>query len=593
MRTFKVNSLPYRMETMTENRSKNIDSRITNWLWGMLIVGFVLFSLSPTFYELKRSGDLHADRQFELIHNFPTDYNFYLSRIREGLEGRWTSVERYTSEPHAGSLVHEMYVLMGRVGRASRVPWHRAGDIYHVARIVLAIAFLVLIAEFCKKTFAAGFKNEELRIKNNSYLLNLKSNFSILAFLLVVTASSWSKIVYVEGVLRLGGYMPWWSVMDSLQRITFIPHLLAGQALIIFLLLGLTHFEIIKKSANIVFLGFLGLLLGMIFPPGLVFLYVVMGVYALLHGKGMVKFITPYFLVFFISMPSLVYLGLMTSVYPWKRLIEVDIIRPLPFDYWEYVKAIGPIGITGLIGFMWAFFRKEKAMYPAVSWVISWIGLLFVFKFIPAQSPLRFSEMIPHVPLGILTAYLFFEIGRFRKSFITRHLPAQAGLSVVIPMFLIVMGLLHMYSSWLWQRDFVDHKIRATTPLVPTGSYVMYPLKDFISAIVFIQDSTPSDAIILSETTAGNYIPVYSGNRVYLGHDNTVNFESKKEEVKQFFSGNMPVSVAKVWLNEKGISRVYYGPQEQEDGGGKDLSSKYPFLINRYTNPHVTVYSIE
>ena len=71
--------------------------------------------------------------------------------------------------------------------------------------------------------------------------------FSLIAFLLVITASSWSKIVYVEGVVRLGGYMPWWSVMDSLQRITFIPHLLAGQALIIFLLLGLTHLDIIKS----------------------------------------------------------------------------------------------------------------------------------------------------------------------------------------------------------------------------------------------------------------------------------------------------------------------------------------------------------
>ena len=147
----------------------------------------------------------------------------------------------------------------------------------------------------------------------------------------------------------------------------------------------------------------------MIFPPGLVFLYVLMGVYALLHGKGMVKFITPYLLVFLISMPSLVYLGLMTSVYPWKRLVEVDIIRPLPFDYWEYIKAIGPMGPIGLMGLMWAFLKREKVMYPAVAWVISWIGLLFVFKFIPAQSPLRFSEMIPHVPLGILAAYLFLK----------------------------------------------------------------------------------------------------------------------------------------------------------------------------------------
>lgn len=532
----------------------------------MLVVGFVLFSLMPTFYELKRSGDLHSDRQFELIHNFPTDYNFYLSRIREGLEGRWTSVERYTSEPHAGSLVHEMYVLMGRVGRMVRVPWHRAGDIYHVARVVLAITFLVCIAEFCKRS------------------LGVKGFWGILGFLLAVTASSWPKLVYVDGVARFGGYMPWWSVMDSLQRITFIPHLLAGQALIIFLFLGLSNFEIIKKSANVVFLGFLGLLLGMIFPPGLVFLYVLMGVYALLHGKEMVKFVTPYLLVFLISMPSLVYLGLMTSVYPWKRLVEVDIIRPLPFDYIEYAKAIGPIGPFGLIGLIWALFQKEKRMYLSVAWVISWIGLLFVFQFIPAQSPLRFSEMIPHVPLGVLGAYLFLRIGRLR------YLGYLSYLCMII---LVCLGLLHMYSSWEWQRDFVDHKIRATTPLVPTGSYVMYPLKDFISAIVFIQDSVPSDAVILSETTAGNYIPVYSGNRVYVGHDNTVRFESKKEEVKQFFSESMSVSQAKAWLNEKGIAFVYYGPQEQEYSGIKDLRDKYPFLINRYTNPHVTVYSME
>ena len=127
----------------------------------------------------------------------------------------------------------------------------------------------------------------------------------------------------------------------------------------------------------------------------------------------------------------------------------------------------------------------------------------------------------------------------------------------------------------------------------------MYPLKDFFLQL-FLSRIQLGDAVILSETTAGNYIPVYSGNRVYLGHDNTVRFESKKEEVKQFFSGIMSVSAAKVWLNEKEISRVYYGPQEQEDlpagrqgAGVKDLRDKYPFLINRYTNPHVTVYSIE
>ena len=541
---------------------------VRTYIWSVLIVGFLFFSLSSTFYELKRSGDLQPDRQFELVHNFPTDYNFYLSRIREGLEGNWTSVERYTSESHSGSFIHEMYILMGHVGTWVRVPWHRAGDIYHVARVVLSFTLLALIAEFCKESLGG------------------KRYWGVLGFMLAVTASSWSKLVYVDGVARFGGYMPWWSVMDSLQRITFIPHLLAGQALIVFLIMTLATNKLLR-SGNSIFLGILAFVLGLVFPPGLLFVYCVMGVYALFQGKGMWKLVTPYILVFLISVPSLVYLGLMTQVYPWKRLVEVDTIRPLPFDYIEYAKAIGPMGPIGLIGLIWALFRKEKAMYPVVAWVISWISLLFVFKFVPAQSPLRFSEMIPHIPLGILSAYLCYQIGHLGR------LSYLSSLMKTMPMVLIAFGLFHMYSSFLWQKDFIDHKIRATTPLVPTGSYVMYPLKDFIAAIVFIQDSTLRDAIILSESTAGNYIPVYSGNRVYLGHDNTVRFESKKEEAKQFFSGIMSVSQAKVWLNEKGISRVYYGPQEQEDAGFKDLSTNYPFLINRYTYPHVTVYSME
>lgn len=551
---------------------------IKKYAWSFLIAGFVLFSFLPTFYELNRSSFLHADRQFELVHNFPTDYNFYLSRIRQGLEGRWTSVEKYTSESHDGSFIHEMYILMGQVGAWVRVPWHRTGDIYHVARIVLAVTLLAMIAEFCKQTLG--------RIRFGNTFFNDEFSLPIVAFLLIVTASSWSKVVYVDGVIRLGGYMPWWSVMDSLQRITFIPHLLAGQALIVFLITSLTM-PILLRSGNVIFLGILAFVLGLVFPPGLIFVYCVMGVYALLHGKNMVKFVTPYLLIFLISMPALLYLGLMTSVYPWKRLVEVDVIRPLPFDYWEYIQAVGPLGPIGLIGLIWALFKREKALYPAVSWVIAWIGLLFIFHFVPQQSPLRFSEMIPHVALGVLGAYLFYRISNLRI------LGYLGNLIKLIPIFLIIMGLLHMYSSFLWQRDFVDHKIRATTPLVPTGSYVMYPLKDFISAIVYIQDSTSRDTVVLSETTAGNYIPVYSGNRVYIGHDNTVHFESKKEEVRRFFTGSMSIDQARIWLKEKGIERVYYGPQEQEEGGTRDLHTTYPFLKNLFSNPSVTVYAVK
>ncbi|EKD23506.1 MAG: hypothetical protein ACD_81C00233G0002, partial [uncultured bacterium] len=320
---------------------------------------------------------------------------------------------------------------------------------------------------------------------------------------------------------------------------------------------------------NWVFPAVMGFLLGMIFPPGLIFVYATLGIMAVFDRK----YVKPLINFFLLSIPSLIYLQLMTTFMPWNRLAQVDIIRPLPFDYTEYIKAVGPILPLGLLGLIMALVKKEKSMNLAISWVFAWISLLAIFRFIPSQSPLRFSEMIPHVPLAILAAYLFTRL-KYVK---------------IVPIFLIGIGLFHMYSSWLWQRDFVDHKIRATLPLVPTGAYVMYPLKDFLSAMKFIQDNTKRNDIILSETTAGNYMPVYSGNTVYIGHDNTVNFEEKKETVKQFFSGKMKVEQAKNWMQENNLKVIFFGPQEREDGGVKELEKVYPFLTPVYRNTYVTV----
>ncbi len=542
--------------------------------WGVLIVGFVLFSLAPMGYELSRMGDLRPERSFELVHNFPTDYNFYLSRIRQGLEGRWTVIEKYTSEPHDGSFIHELYLLMGALGRGANVPLHRAGDIYHVARVVLAVALLVLIAEFCKRSFG-----------------NFRA--SLLAFLLAVTASSWPKLVAVvhtqvvaatvENIAqwRFGGYMAWWSVMDSLQRITFIPHLVAGQALIVVLIMSLTSRTLLNSGTSILFLGVLAFVLGMIFPPGLLFVYAVMGVWVMLSGRHFRSWLVPYGAIVLVSIASLVYLGLMTGMYPWKRLTEVDIIRPLPFDYWEYIQALGPIAPLGFLGLMVSLWRREDRMYPAVSWVLAWTILLGLFAFVPQQSPLRFSEMIPHVPLGVLTAYLLFQIGRV--SYLG-HVGRMTAIA------LVATGLFHMYSSYLWQKDFIDHKIRSTLPLVPTGSYVMYPLKDFVAAAGFIWERTKGEGVILSETTAGNYIPVLSGNAVYAGHDNTVAFEAKRQQVKDFFSGKMDKDQAHIFVRTTRARLVFFGPQEREDAGGKNLTTYYPFLREVYKNAYVTIY---
>ena len=118
----------------------------------------------------------------------------------------------------------------------------------------------------------------------------------------------------------------------------------------------------------------------------------------------------------------------------------------------------------------------------------------------------------------------------------------------------------------------------------------MYPLKDFISAMIFIQDNTSRTTVILSETTAGNYIPVYSGNTVYVGQANTVNTEQKEPVVKDFFAGAMSAEQAKEFLTANNLHYIFFGPQETADGGIWDLTKTYPFLTQMYHNTNVRVY---
>lgn len=109
-----------------------------NSVFTFFIVVFVLFSFAPSLYELSRSGDVPESRQFELTHNDPAEYHGYLARIRKGIEGARSP---------------DLYELLGRAGRWNRVPAGRAGDVYHMARLVLVFTLLTSVATLCRKLF--------------------------------------------------------------------------------------------------------------------------------------------------------------------------------------------------------------------------------------------------------------------------------------------------------------------------------------------------------------------------------------------------------------------------------------------------------
>lgn len=156
----------------------------------------------------------------------------------------------------------------------------------------------------------------------------------------------------------------------------------------------------------------------------------------------------------------------------------------------------------------------------------------------------------------------------------------------------IFMGIGVMLSMTLWLTDQVRGR-REGTWLVPIGAQIVYPLKDFMDGVYFLRDNTNRNTVVLGYVTAGNYIPAYAGNYVYLGHANTPDEDGKEKIASRFFSGRMGQEEAKEFLQKEYISYIYFGPQEKELGRLSDLSTIYPFLSLIYTNTYVMIYKVQ
>jgi len=422
-----------------------------------------------------------------------------------------------------------------------------------------------------------------------------------------------------------------------------------------------------KHPGNYIFLGVVGIVLGIIFPPGLLFIYGVLGVITFFEfmkiwwerglggrGGGKITFavIKSWFLkdlfgrfVFgVLSGPTFIYFALLLSQYPWKRLAEFDVLHPTKFSMIEYFMAMGPTLPLGLLAILliiilrrWNVFAKFSVF---IAWIASWLVFLFVFEKIPAQSPTRFTQMAPHVPLAILTAYLFYELytrakvgllfsahpsvlgervtraggpprrgplvgilegkpeagpaSRTRAVTVLEKTNLPARVILIIPLIIILFGMGTMSSSYMWLKDFVDHKLRATIPLVPSGAEVMYPMHDIIDGIVWLEVNTPRSAIILSGMTTGNYIPVYSGNTAFVGHANTVQLEDKMAAVNNFYVKRLTLAEEMGWITSQHINYIFYGPEEQEISGGvDDLRTMYPALTQVFQNQTVRIYQVQ
>src|SRR3990167_5795701 len=113
-------------------------------IFAILIVFFLGLSYYPTLFELSQKGKLAGKgRDFILEYNYYwPDFNLYLSKIKQGYEGRFLAVEKYTSEPHRGSLIQIFYLSLGAIGQLLNISPNYA---YQLGRFFLSFLLILMI----------------------------------------------------------------------------------------------------------------------------------------------------------------------------------------------------------------------------------------------------------------------------------------------------------------------------------------------------------------------------------------------------------------------------------------------------------------
>jgi hypothetical protein len=559
-----------------------------------LIVTAVIIGLNLTPLILQ-SRHAPTGRTFSLIHNNVQDFYFYQSIMNEGANGSWLTSDPYTNVTHQPSIIFAYFVWLGKLSHLLGISY---ALMYHLCRIVLSILF-----------FAAAYR----------LLLLLKIPYPRAAYLFFLFETPLIRNT-VNGPIP---FMNWWTGMDPIRRAGYLPHHMFGGLFLILTIICLIKFFDVQKVKYLAMMVLFAFLLAFVHTPSLFILLIIIPpaliIYLILNAKSYYagdvrrgappagppagglrvavragsgrtrvnilssKLTTGLFIFWVIGFLTLLIMVLQTGRgFPWSQYIawEKDLQLPiLP----ELPGALGILIPAALIGTVITIASKRFNRILIVSW------LIIPYLFIPFARKLNISDIrlvqgVPYLPLAILSILGLNIVQEVVKVIIRTKVNIRfIGNHALMGIFLIIFTLL-TYPAINWS---VRDQIREYWPIYSN----VYLDNRIFGAFSFVNRTLPAKTVTLSTFYTGNYLPVFTNTKSFMGHSGyTADVNNKEILVNQFFKGKMTATQANKFLTDNKITLVFQGPDE------KPLTENllYPEILKPvYNQPAVTLYVLK
>ena len=384
--------------------------------------------------------------------------------------------------------------------------------------------------------------------------------------------------------------MYWWTGIEAVRRVAYLPHHLAGGLLLVLSILLLSRLRL--AQGLILVLIFISLLLAFIHPPSLFIILLVLPasiiLFQITNSLSQKKLSLNYlinrlfdksylgFVVYWLaSLALLLFMLSQTNKgFPWSQYLDWEKDLQFPLSS-ELVQAMGILFPFSLIGILSALLTKKYKYIMIVCWLIAPF-LLTPFAPFLGISNIRLIQGVPFLPLSILAIFGIKTLLNILEKITKRKAVKEICLMLIFAIFTFFT-----VPSISWS---MKNQINEYWPIFGN----VYLDNRLFSTFDFINNNFPPKTNTLSTFYSGNYLPAYTHTTSYLGHFGyTYNLKIKEEKVMKFFQNKMSPEEAKELILSNNIVLIFQGPEEKPIHNGY----LYPEILKPvYDKDEATVY---